>query len=233
MSEPLVLCVMLTADRPEMARKAVGCYRSQTYANKRLYIYDSGLNPCINSLPDNFPDFGIVYHRTHGGRTIGALRNEANAWGCSGEGVIRPDILAHFDDDDYSHPRRIAEQVACLRVSAADAVGYNQMLFWDETVGEAWLYRHPDPSYCLGTSLMYWRETWERKAFEPSSRGEDRTFINGLMTVGHGSLLIAVKPRMIARIHSANTCARIDPSVPDQWQRVSELDEECRKAMQL
>ena len=63
--------------------------------------------------------------------TIGTkLRNfagEANgpAW--------MPEILIHWDDDDYSHPNRIAEQVALLQSSGADAtVGFREMLFWRE-----------------------------------------------------------------------------------------------------
>ena len=43
------------------------------------------------------------------------------------------DILIHWDDDDYSHPNRIAEQVALLKSSGADVVGFSEMLSWRET----------------------------------------------------------------------------------------------------
>lgn len=143
MNEPLVVCVMLTRDRPQMAKRAVECFRSQTYQDKRLYVYDSGSVPSIDCLPDRYPDFGIVYHRTAAGeRTIGNLRNDANGWACSGEGIARPDILIHFDDDDFSHSDRIAEQVALLQSSGKQVVGYRDMLFW-RTHGEfdAFAYR--------------------------------------------------------------------------------------------
>ena len=45
------------------------------------------------------------------------------------------DILVHLDDDDYSHPNRIAEQVVLLQSSGADCVGYREMLFWQNRSG--------------------------------------------------------------------------------------------------
>lgn len=130
MSQPSVCAILLTADRPEMTRQAVECFRAQTYANKRLYVYDSGEVPVIDSLPDEFPKDGIVYHRTvRNGRTVGVLRNDANDWAADLD-PRHPEILAHWDSDDYSHPNRIAEQVQLLQSSGADVVGYNEMLFW-------------------------------------------------------------------------------------------------------
>lgn len=229
-----VLCVMLTRDRREMARKAIECFRAQTYVNKRLLVLDTGNQSCCG-----YPgDYGEVRHEWANlslqSWTIGRLRNEAIAR------AGQCDIVVHFDDDDYSHPNRLAEQVELLGASGADAVGYNSMLFWDQRPGVfagAWFYRHPDPTYCLGTSLCYWRKTWERKPFADTSRGEDRLFINGLKTVGTSSVgrgaVTAVAPRMIARIHGGNTCSRIDPSVPDQWRRAPLFDGCCREKMKL
>jgi glycosyltransferase involved in cell wall biosynthesis len=121
----------------------------------------------------------------------------------------RGEIIAHFDDDDWSHPNRIAEQVALLQASGADVVGYNEALFWQTLNfcnkcgysgslkehafcnydaygigGIAWLYRCPSPSYGLGSSLCYWRRVWEQKPFADINHGEDMRFITGLKVVG-------------------------------------------------
>lgn len=236
-TEPTVVCVCLTKDRPEMLKRAIASFRSQAYANKRMYILDSGETPSVDSLPDCYPEFGIMCHRTHPqGRTIGALRNYANEFaardGC--------DFIAHADDDDYSAPQRLTEQVALLASSGADAVGYSDLLFWDTRkyvarverershhesreglVNEAWLYSRPTRLNVPGTTLMYKRSTWERKPFphlpevgNPTSQGEDIVWQAGLKVEAVSSFtepgicgLSQSGPRMIASIHGANTMA--------------------------
>jgi len=126
-TEPLVCCVCLTADRQELTERAVRCFEAQTYQKKWLLIYDTGreeltLDGIGATLQDAARRVSIV--REAGGRSIGALRNAANAL------VMHCDIIAHFDSDDHSHPNRITEQVALLKASGADAVGYHEMLFW-------------------------------------------------------------------------------------------------------
>ena len=172
-----------------------------------------------------------------------------------------PDILIHFDDDDWSHPERISEQVALLESSGADVVGYREMLLWREGPGEAWIYSNPDPRYALGTSLCYWRKTWERKPFEATSNGEDTKFITGLNCVGKssfpgeppetakrrglpdGSTVMKYdidEPRMIARIHAGNTSNQYAQNLLDisnrvkggPWRRVPEWDAYTRSIME-
>ena len=78
--EPLVCAILLTRDRPAMAARAVAAFRAQTYARKRLVMWDSGPIPFAFSmdLPDNesciedVPDFAI-----------GNLRNRAAEWSCN------------------------------------------------------------------------------------------------------------------------------------------------------
>lgn len=169
-----------------------------------------------------------------------------------------PDILIHWDDDDWSHPSRITEQVALLRSSGADCVGYNEMLFWREphgfdrsennSRGEAWLYSNPNPGYALGTSLCYWRKTWERKPFPATSVGEDLQFITGLKCVGVSTLAqpctswrsqdierptAESEPRMIARIHAGNTITGYKNIHREpMWKRVPEWDAHLRSVME-
>jgi len=255
---------MLTADRPELTRRAVACFEAQSFAGaKRLVILDTSQQPG-----------GFARFRGHfqvcqiGGarRTIGELRNEAN-------GMSREDILIHWDSDDYSHPNRIAEQVALLQSSGADAVGYNEMLFWRQhsfssdpprpgtlIPGEAWLYSNPRPDYALGTSLCYWRKTWERRPFAalplPGGRaGEDQDWLDGIAS-GRGPgvklwsassfpidddppMHINDQPRMIARVHPGNTSTAYDPPLMrasemqgSGWRRVPEWDSYCRGLME-
>ncbi len=170
MSDPMVCCIMLTRDRPEMARRAVECFRSQTYQNKRLLVYNTG------------SEIGVHDHHQIaevcvglGDMTIGSLRNEAAAIAGS-----RSDIICHWDDDDWSHPNRISEQVALLQASVAECAGYREVLFWrtqyrvDTEMGrelpsikhdQAWLYSRPSPYWVIGSSFCYWRSVWEKHPF--------------------------------------------------------------------
>lgn len=214
MTQPLVVCVMLTRDRPEMARRAIASFQSQNYERKRLYVLDSGKGMgAISALPDRHPELGIVYHRTQAEckytgrlRTIGDLRNYANEW------VFRDgaDLIAHWDDDDWSYPRRLEEQVALLQASGKQCVGYRELLFWDtrceacdpiDTMtgaiihmqncppGEAWLYRNDDPRWVAGTSMLYTREAWEACPFDDAPHEDQRWWLkNAEKCLGQSSI---------------------------------------------
>ncbi len=212
MADPLVCAIMLTRDRPAMAARAVAAFRAQTYANKRLFIYDNGEEGLSRAEADNFRDDQTYWHafwNAHRGHlSIGTLRNEANRF-CerSPDKTIRYDaqIIVHWDDDDVSHPSRIAEQVALLQASGKECVGYRECLFCKEklkfsteggqlrnetvNVGEAWLYHNADPRRALGASLCYWRRVWEKRPFPdlPKTRNgtaEDTEWLKGVDSLG-------------------------------------------------
>ncbi len=255
MSQPSVCAVMLTVNRPEYARRAVECFRKQTYANKRLLVFDTrgtieaycGDDPIRGLRTGEGENESLLQDTGAFQKTIGELRNIATR-------SCNSDILIHWDDDDYSHPSRIAEQVALLQSSGADCVGYSDLLFWREPVsefvtvnedgddvydhkpGEAWLYTSPGPKPSPpGTTLCYWRKTWERNPFPATSVGEDERFVRtcgnvvcvpsiaqGVVVDGKEVLLRDPEPRlimpggngeprMIARIHPGNTSTAYDP----------------------
>ena len=79
---------------------------------------------------------------------------------------------------------------------------------------QAWLYTGGPHFPALGTSLCYWRKTWERVPFpermnereqNPKGIGEDRNVVCGKWSVFRFLLMIQdsiYEPRMIASIHS-------------------------------
>jgi len=201
-------CVMLMLPgREAFQHQAVACFSSQTYTG--------GLR--LLTLPAD------------PARTIGAMRNYANSL------LTDCEIVCHWDDDDWSHPNRIAEQVALLQATGADCVGYNEMLFWRGLAafpqaepingitvyngGEAWLYSNQNPRYALGTSLCYSRKAWEARPFQDINHGEDTEWLKGVRCHSESSLpaLGAIAgpecgpmARMIARIHSGNSSSAYD-----------------------
>lgn len=178
-----VACIMPTMpSRKEQARRAMRCFEQQTYENRLLIISESSAK-----------------------QTIGERRNELCEQACS-----EASIIAHWDDDDWSHPNRLTEQVSFLLQANADATGYNEMLFVREADGTAWNYSSKRPNYAVGTSLIYWARTWMKKPFPklPAARGgtgEDTEWCHNLTIVARSSIIGDAEPRMIATIHSDNS----------------------------
>ena len=256
MSQPSVCAIMITADRPQLAEQAATALKNQTHP-ARLMILDTGNVP----MPRRGP--GAWRWEEAKGRSIGRLRNAAI---CEqrflDDGQPLPDIIVHWDDDDWSHPERIARQVALLQSSGADVVGYREMLFWRENAasmeiqggtlvrrpesewGEAWLYSIRDPNYALGTSLCYWRRVWAERPFADTSQGEYLSFLAGRKVVSVpafvGSERLGVQavdtdPLMIARIHAGNTSNAYSPETmrsAKEWRRAPEFDAICRAKME-
>ena len=206
LSEPTV-CVVTptTRDRDQMLQRSVACFRAQTFKSSRRQIVWLNDGEC----------------------SVGRLLNEANA-------KVKEDIIVHFDSDDVSSPTRIAEQVALLISSGAECVGYNEILFWDTTPGQfcgAWHYHNRDRTFACGTSLCYWRKTWERVRFPDLTRGEDTYWIeHGVKCLGVSGIVDG-EPRLIATLHAGNTGSQIVPGSLE-WQRAPEYDVKVREIME-
>lgn len=236
---------MLANGRPGMVARAVRSFRAQTFDPTRrlLLVFDSGQLRLVQRGSDSENEYWAQSWIS--ARSIGALRNAANelSAGC--------DIICHWDSDDWSHPHRIEEQVALLRASDKECVGYRTMLFYDQTPGHfygAWLYTETRPTYALGTSLCYWRKAWENRPFPDLHTGEDTEWLRGVDVLGVDCRAEfspkysvpfgrSAEPRMIATIHGANVSSHV-PTKQDlehgvtEWSRVPEWDEHCCAVLQ-
>jgi glycosyltransferase involved in cell wall biosynthesis len=187
-SIPLVTAIMPTRGRRGWAVEALRMFEAQTYPAKQIVIVDDFSDPSFEEAP---PD--VVYVLAPG-LTIGGKRNLA----CS-----RADgqIICHWDSDDMYGPERIASQVAQLLASEADLVGYHIMPFIESDGQRRDFMYHGSPSYPIGVSLMYWRDSWAAKPFPAENIGEDSAFLAGRKCAafdGSDGLIVA-------RIHNGNT----------------------------
>jgi hypothetical protein len=229
---------MLVNGRPEMVQRAVRSFEVQSYRDASLLVLDSGKQQVrIGRQLSDIHKYGHdVLVKYIGGplhkHTIGTLRNLAN-------GLTRADILCHWDSDDWSHPRRIEEQVALLQSSGKQCVGYRDMLFWDTRPGAfcgAYVYRNDHPAYVIGSSMMYWRTAWEACPFDDAPHEDQRWWLkNKSQCAAVGSIYPDCQPRMICAIHGGNTSAAYSPEKmkSDQWRRAPEWDAHCGKVMEL
>ena len=113
------------------------------------------------------------------------------------------DILVRFDDDDWSAPNRISNQVNVLVNSKRNLTGYNSIYFWDYLTKTASIYKGLS-NYCLGTSMCFTRHYWETNKFEDSSYGEDLNFQKKAKN-SNDVISVPADQMMVATIHGNNT----------------------------
>ncbi len=196
---PLVCCI-LPYHLPLYVDQALDCYHKQTYPAKILYPFDTS---------------GMTNSK------IGTIRNHMIASCPIGS------VIAHWDHDDWSDPRRLEQQVAFMEESGSGVVGYRDMPFYDEVTKQVTLYDSRRPTgYVLGTSLLYRRSVWESLPF-PDSNDEDGAWQRQLGSAAIKSQSSLPGPMMIARIHPRNTSpkkgARYHPASPDLEKQVKSL----------
>jgi hypothetical protein len=216
--------VMLTSGRNEMPKRAIRCFQSQIYQPRCLLIYDTG-SPHMQ-IPA-YPNVKHIKATRNPNDKIGDLRNLANA-------ECPPcDVILHLDDDDWSHPLRMGEQIEMLLgEQPLDAVGYNDLVMYHTPPGSlhgAWLYRGA-PGYAVGTSLCYWRRTWRSKPFKSLNSGEDNAFMSGLRSSAVSSNL--QDPRIVATYHGANTASYVVLKNA-KWNRLQEMDAHCERVLSI
>lgn len=115
---PLVSCIMPTYNRRAFVPLALACFSHQTYPRRELVIVDDGSDP-IGDLLQDIPD--VRYVRLQRRHTIGAKRNIA----CR---EARGEVIAHWDDDDWYGPERLAVQVDPILRGEADITGMENRL---------------------------------------------------------------------------------------------------------
>jgi hypothetical protein len=254
---------MLTADRPDFAMCAVSAFLKQTYQPRALMILDTGKESILDGVAllvkmrgSTLQGKSIDYYGLQADvmAPIGWLRNYANQRAAE---LFKPDILIHWDDDDWSHPNRIAEQVNLLAVSGADAVGYNELLFsrtqcitlegaiseMHSVESEAWIYTNRAAGNVAGTSLCYWLSTWKNHPFRgdrPSNAEASSEYqhwkheieINAVSAVPDVGDLDDY-PTMIARIHGTNSMSYDIKDLiargSTNWKRAPQWDERVRE----
>jgi O-antigen biosynthesis protein len=213
MTEPLVSCIMPTADRRRFIPHAIRYFLRQTYPNRELLIIDDG----SDNIGDLVPASHQIRHiRLDRRQSLGAKRN----LGCE---LARGEIIAHWDDDDWIADWRLAYQVGILRRHHLPAVcGLSRLRFSEPSTGKAWMYGHPPGrrGWVAGGTLCYHKSLWRRFQFADVSDAEDTLFI---ANIADDSLVSLVDNRFyVATVHGDNTSRKVtkDPS----WQSISSTD---------
>jgi len=184
-----VSCIMPTKNRRQFVPRAIACFQAQSYGPRELIILDNG-----DSVKDLVPDDRrIRYTLLKSKQSTGQFRNFC----CQ---MAQGEFIAHWDDDDWYHPERLAEQIALI--GEHQAAGYHSILF----DGPKGVYSYNgQPDYALGTSLLYRRSWWLSNKFPSVNVGEDSEYVERL---GRRLIVADGKARIVASIHASNTSPR-------------------------
>jgi len=210
MSLPLVTCLCLTTQgRVLFLKRAIDCFIASTYpARELLIIADSAddlgdeIGPSRGHLPNLVddglgPDVGGAFIVAPRKMNIGQKRN----YGCN---EAAGDLIAIWDDDDYSAPGRLSQQVFDLRSTNSAVTGYREMKFTD---GASWWSFSLAAGFCHGTSLMFRRDWWAKHPFPELNIGEDAGFCEAAAAEKQ-LLAFPDLGLMYATIHPGNTSKR-------------------------
>ncbi|HLO93425.1 MAG TPA: glycosyltransferase family A protein, partial [Burkholderiaceae bacterium] len=195
--EPLVSCIMPTADRRAFIEQALQDYLAQDYPNRELVVVDDGRDPVADLMPRRDD---IRYIRLEQRRSVGAKRNIA----CE---MSRGELVAHWDDDDWRAPGWLRSQVEVLLSRGAEVCGLDKVFFYRPEGREAWRYVWDGAAHWVcGGTLCYRRDYWRRFPFPDLDIGEDNAFVWKAPAER-----VAVNPdtsQYVARVHAGNTSAK-------------------------
>lgn len=202
--EPLVSCIMPTCDRRPFVGRAIRYFLEQDYPNRELVVVDDGADSVADLIP---ADPRIRYVQLSERRTIGAKRNLA----CE---QAQGELVVHWDDDDWSAPRRLRYQVEMFQAQDVDVSGLSALFFCDPATGRAWRYEYPegrrpwvhDPTFC------YRRSFWEGAPFPDTSFGIDTSYLWQGSAKRVGAL--PDSSFYVALVHPGNTSRK---NVHDPW----------------
>lgn len=204
LGEQGVTCLCLTRNRRDWLPKAIEAYLAQTYTPRELLIIADGDR--VEDLVPERPDIRLIHIEE--GRLIGDKRQ-------FGVTHARGQYVAHWDDDDWSAPHRLDDQIARLQASGKALTGYSTLHFTD---GARWWVFRGDPGYVIGTSMCYRRDYALKNPFPVKQIGEDGEFFHAARIANEISSDEA-DFQIVASVHGTNTsprsfCTGIGKSAP-------------------
>jgi len=201
-AQPLVSCIMpTTGERRRFLPQAIRGFQRQTYPNLELVILCDGEDDMSDLIPRDDERICYFYmgrqRHTHGAKlNVGCERATG-------------DLIAHWDDDDWSHPDRLSFQVGALLAEEAEICGISQLLFFEIGTALVWLCRtpallHPSLYYCpFGASYLYRRGYWSSSPFSDLPRDSDIVFTSADGRQDR-SVLVSDYRLYVAMIHCSN-----------------------------
>jgi glycosyltransferase involved in cell wall biosynthesis len=183
---------MPTHNRRHLLGMAINSFYAQDWPDKELIVVDDGTDIVADCFEQLVRTVYIYYPEN---LRIGEKRNMA-CERASGQ------MLINWDDDDWSAPTRITEQVFRLASSGKEVTAYHSLLFWDAAQGKASCWTGEE-GYGPGSTQCYRRKYWEANPHPNASFGEDGLFVEPAQAAGK-MITVPGGRKMVARIHGTN-----------------------------
>ena len=218
---------MATHNRRRFVPEAIACFLAQTIPDSELIIVDNGDDLIMDLIPQTrgrihyLPLMGHRYHFCE-------LRD-------LGIQVARGKYLAVWDDDDLSHPERLAVQVAALEHSGKKLCLLGSSVVTREDPPGAWVYT-PRNAIALDNSAVF-LHTPEFRFYSVAAQNLPSWLVKHELALGTSSYLalralkaafgedcvtVDGRPELLTtRMHGANTCQRPCGEGPE-WVRSRE-----------
>jgi len=179
----------------------------QDWPDKELVVVDDGSDRVEDLVMRLVPH--AIYVNLAEKQLIGTKRNLA----CE---LANGEIICHFDDDDWSAPGRIRDQVTRLVESDKQMTGYHSITFWNGT--KAYRYVSYTPQYAVGTTMCYRKNFWHAHRFPSKDYAEDNALVYKARDDGQ---LIAVDAGQMMVVRSHPSCTSMGRNLfQDTWPEV-------------
>lgn len=121
-----ISCVCITRNRPVYLKRAIECFKNQTYGNKEMVILYYGNDQETKEMALANEDPEIHYHEydPSEGLTLGYVRNRSLEY-------VTGEYVCVWDDDDWHHPNRLIKQYCHIISSQQPACTLRQLLVFD------------------------------------------------------------------------------------------------------
>jgi glycosyltransferase involved in cell wall biosynthesis len=211
---PLVSCLMVTADRPGLASRAIKCHAHQTYENTELVILDDGSVDYSSVISAHGAPGRVRYVRIprDPALTLGDLRNMSME-------LAQGDWMIQWDDDEWYAPTRIETQLNSALAGGTGACALKWTLVRIEGNGSIMNFRAETGTATPGTIL--YRRCESR--YPSLRRNEDGVFMASVARELGMTVLGREHSHLFVRIHhGANTWSRAHfeqrlRRTPAQW----------------
>jgi glycosyltransferase involved in cell wall biosynthesis len=188
---------MVTADRVDLARRAVQCFVQQTHANRELIVVDDG-NADYRPLLRAAEAFAPVKHiklPNSNRRSLGELRNIAIE-------AANGDWCIQWDDDEWYHAERVSRQLATAIASGVGASALRWTLMDVPTTRGRLQFRTRTGIATPGTLLFKKSDL----RYPPLARNEDGIFLRDVRRRrGRARLERATSHLFVRVFHGSNT----------------------------
>lgn len=203
--QPLVSCVLPTANRRSFLKQTIKYFMRQTYPQKELIIIDDGEDSSGDVVPSHDQ---ITYIRLNQHIALGTKLNL---------GIERASgtIIQKWDDDDYYHPNFLATNIATLLMHSTEdcVVCHDRFLVFLAATAEL---KITDPGWCAGSTLCFFQQLWQKAGFRPLECAVDWHFLEDHAPVRCG--VSDPELHMVVR-HKRHTWTKLGSLDVDEYMR--------------